>query len=77
VSRPTLSMSNPDCAACWQETDSDGDGYVCRKCRVRWSYEAGEDSPGMCIDCYDEAGGCDSCRHFDDVQPAPTPEEPA
>jgi hypothetical protein len=46
---PTLTRSYPTCDNCDQEVEFD-DGWVCRRCHVRWSYDVREDAPGEFTD---------------------------
>lgn len=38
-----LLYSYPTCRSCWEEVEHDGDGFVCRKCHIRWSSEYQDD----------------------------------
>ena len=53
---PLLTRTDPTCAACAVDVESDGDGYVCPTCGTSWPYDADEDEHGT---LYEEWSGED------------------
>ena len=56
---PTLTKSYPTCDGCDLEVESDGDGWLCPRCRVHWDYETREDEPGNWLDEDESEEGSD------------------
>ncbi len=52
---PALAISNPLCAVCLEETDSDGYGWDCNDCGIHWD-EDGSDAEWL----YPDDGQCPS-----------------
>ncbi|PXY27409.1 hypothetical protein [Prauserella muralis] len=65
---PELDWQAPLCTRCWNETESDADGYTCDTCSAFWNHDG---TFGHFTDDYGEL----TPRPIIDVQLPPLPEE--